>query len=125
MDIDSLVRLSQSADEKHRFGLYKRIADLCLFILGMFPENVGISGLYPVGGEVSVQYPQRFRRSSEDYEREGRLFYQMAARHQDAEMLGLTEVLLQLHDRFRLARKPLNYISDNYLKFSKGKFFPH
>ena len=125
MDIDSLVRLSQSADEKHRFGFYKRIADLCLFILGMFPEHVGIGGIYPVSSEVSVQYPQRFRRSSEDYEREGRLFYHMAARHQDAEMLGLTEVLLQLHDRFSLARKPLNYISDNYLKFSKGKLFPH
>ena len=90
----------------------------------MFPEHVGIGRLYPLGNELRVQYPQKFRRSLEDYEKEGRLFYRLAAQHQDAEILGLTEVLLQMHDRFALAKKPLNYISANYLKFNKGKLFP-
>ena len=38
MDIDSLVRLCATADWEQRFGYYKRIADVCLFISGVFPD---------------------------------------------------------------------------------------
>jgi hypothetical protein len=38
MDIGSLIRLCSLLDEENRFPFYKRIADLCLFILGIFPE---------------------------------------------------------------------------------------
>ena len=40
MDIDSLVKFCEPVDEEHRFHFYKRIADLCLLILGMFPDYV-------------------------------------------------------------------------------------
>ena len=50
MDIDSLVRFCQAVDEERRFGFYKRIADLCLFILGMFPEYVTMDYRYPSSG---------------------------------------------------------------------------
>ncbi len=33
-------RLCEVVGEEHRFGFYRRIADFCLFILGMFPEYV-------------------------------------------------------------------------------------
>ena len=36
MDIDSLIGMCASADEDSRFAFYKRIADLCLFITGVF-----------------------------------------------------------------------------------------
>lgn len=36
----------------------------------------------------------------------------------------LSEVLWQLHDRFSLARKPLNFISENLLRFNKEELFP-
>ena len=37
-DIDSLIRYSQMIEEDQRFPSYKRIADICLFITGIFPD---------------------------------------------------------------------------------------
>ncbi len=124
MDIDSLVRLCQAVDEEHRFGFYKRIADLCLFILGMFPEYVTSDFLYPGTGELPPRLWGRRRRSAEDYEEEGRRFYQLAGEHRSAAALELAEVLGQLHEKFNLAKKPLNYISENLLQFRKQRLFP-
>jgi hypothetical protein len=45
--------------------------------------------------------------------------------HRDAILLDLAEVLQQLlHDKFNLAKKPLNYISEHFLQFRKEKLFP-
>ena len=44
MDIDSLARLAASVDEEHRFRYFKRIADVCLFILGIFPSSAASAG---------------------------------------------------------------------------------
>jgi len=124
MDIDSLVRFCRAADEEHRFGLYKRIADLCLFILGMFPEYVTMDYRYPSSGEVRPRLSGRLRRSAEDFEEEGRRFYKLAGEHRDATLLDIAGVLQQLYDKFNLAKKPLNYISEHFLQFRKEKLFP-
>ncbi len=124
MDMDSLVRLCQAVDEERRFGFYKRIADLCLFILGMFPEYVTMDYRYPSSGEARPRLFGRLRRSAEDYEEEGRRFYKLAGEHRDAALLDTSEVLQQLHDKFNLAKKPLNYISEHFLPFRKEKLFP-
>ena len=124
MDIDSLLRFCQATDEEHRFGFYKRIADLCLFILGMFPEYVITDFRYPSSGKARPKLFGRLRRSAEDYEEEGRRFYKLAGEHRDAAVLDLAEVLNQLHEKFYLAKKPLNLISERFLQFKKGKLFP-
>lgn len=124
MDIDSLARLCEAVDEEHRFGFYKRIADLCLFMLGMFPEYVTRDFRYSLSGEVRPRPFRRLRRSAEDYEEEGRRFYKLAGEHKNARILELTEVLWQLHEKFNLAKKPLNYISENFLQFKKQKLCP-
>ena len=124
MDIDSLVRFCEAVDEEYRFGFYKRTADVCLFILGMFPEYVRHDFRYPVSGEIRPRIGGRLRRSVEDYEEEGRRFYKLAGEHKDARVLKLSEVLWQLHERFSLAKKPLNFISENFLHFKKQKLFP-
>jgi len=124
MDIDSLVRFCETVDEEYRFGFYKRIADVCLFILGMFPEYVRQDFRYPLSGKIRPRFGGRWRRSVEDYEEEGRRFYKLAGGHRDARVLKLSEVLWQLHERFGLAKKPLNFISDNFLHFKKQKLFP-
>jgi len=36
LDIVSLISLCQAVQDEYRLGLYKRIADICLFILGVF-----------------------------------------------------------------------------------------
>jgi len=124
MDIDSLLRFCQATDEEHRFGFYKRIADLCLFILGMFPEYVITDFRYPSSGKTRPKLFGRLRRSAEDYEEEGRRFYKLAGEHRDAAVLDLAEVLNQLHEKFYLAKKPLNFISEHFLQFRKEKLFP-
>jgi hypothetical protein len=39
MDVDSLIRVCSTADEAERVNYYKRIADVCLFITGVFREH--------------------------------------------------------------------------------------
>jgi len=124
MDIDSLARLCETVDEERRFGFYKRIADLCLFILGMFPEFVTSDYGYSATDRVRSRPLRRLRKSAEEYEEEGRRFYKLAGEHENARMLELDNVLWQLHSKFNLAKKPLNYISERYLQFQKQRLFP-
>jgi len=124
MDIDSLLRFCQAVDEGQRFAFYKRIADLCLFILGMFPEYVTAGYHYPSSGGARPGFFGRLRRSTGDYEEEARWFYRLAGEHRDAALLDLAGVLRQLHDGFNLAKKPLNYISEHFLRFKKERLFP-
>ena len=121
MDIDSLAGVCEAVDEEHRFVYYKRAGDLCLFILGMFPEYAPPDFSCLPGGDA--QPLRKLRRSAEDYERDGRRFYKLAGEHRDAGVLGLAEVLGQLHDRFDLARKPLNHISGKFIQLHKQKLF--
>lgn len=122
MDIDNLMRFCQVVDEEYRFGFYKRIADVCLFILGVFPEYIQWDYRYHLG-ELRPKIAGHIRRSAEEYEEEGRKFYRLAAEHQTAKMANLREVLWQLHQKFNLARKPLDFISQHYLHLKKEKLF--
>ncbi len=124
MDIDSLTRYCQTVEEESRFRTYKRIADLCLFLLGIFPEHVTpvLSSSFP--GQTGSRMFGRMRRSAQEYAEEGRRFYKLAAEHRDSSKAGLTGVMLRLCEQFDLARKPLNYISENLIQFRKGKIFP-
>ncbi|MFH1639446.1 MAG: hypothetical protein ABIB93_03930 [Chloroflexota bacterium] len=126
MDIDSLKRLCATVDEEYRFAFYKRIADLCLFIMGMFPEYAaaGLPNPFSRGARPSYFGNSSRLRSAEDYEEEGRRFYQLAGEHQNARLLEITGVLSRLHEKFNLATKPLSYISENFIKFQKGRIFP-
>ena len=124
MDIDSLLRFCRSVDEDQRFDLYRRIADLCLFTLGMFPEYVVADMPGFPGKDAPVLFGRRAR-SAADYEEEGRRFYRLASEHPQATLAGARDVLLRLHRDFHLARKPLNFLSERYLQFKKGQLFPH
>jgi len=123
LDIHSLMSFCGAVGEEQRFALYKRIADICLFILGMFPEYAERDYRYPFSGQLRPQLRGRLRISPEDYEKEGRKFYQLAAEHHSAKELELSEIFWVLHESFEKARKPLNFISAHYLQYSKHRFF--
>jgi hypothetical protein len=123
LDIHSLTSLAEAVEEEHRFGLYKRIADICLFILGIFPDYVEREHRYPFSRELRPQIRGKLRMSPEDYEKEGRKFYKLAAEHPSAEELELSEVFWTLHGNFQKAKKPLNFIADHYLHYKRSKFF--
>jgi hypothetical protein len=124
MDIDSLLRYCQTASEESRFSIYKRIADLCLFLLGMFPEYIEPNLPNSFTNKTSQKLFGRVRRSAEEYEEEGKRFYKLAGEHRGSYTMGLSNALWQLHEQFDFAKKSLNFISENLLQFRKVNLFP-
>jgi len=123
LDIDSLIRFCESVEEEHRLGFFKRIADICLFVLGVFPEYVHFDYQYPSSGELRPQITGRARRSCADYAEEGKRFYKLAAGHPAARNFGLSEVFLLLYDNFHTALKPLNFMAEHYLHYKRHSLF--
>ncbi len=115
MDVDSLVRLCAEADESQRLRFYKRIADVCLFVTGVFRDHAPASS-----GAGALR---RGRRTLEDYEVEGRRFYGLAADHPGARALGLSETFDLLREHFTSARKPLTFIASQYLHSRRHRLF--
>ncbi len=124
MDIMSLMSLVEFADEEYRFGLYKRIADICLFLGGVFPGFLERDYRYPASGEPRPQPPGGLRLEPERYDEEGRRYYRLAAEHRTARDLDLSDVLLALHEHFKEAKKPLNFMAEHYLPALKTPVFP-
>lgn len=123
MDINSLVRFSAALENEYRLGLYKRIADLCLFILGIFPDYAEGNYRYPLSGEIRPQISGRIKISPEEYEKKGRQFYRLAAEHQAAVASDLSDIFWDLHKNFRKAKKPLNFIAEYYLRTKRHSLF--
>ncbi|MBI4338982.1 MAG: hypothetical protein HY680_03415 [Chloroflexi bacterium] len=123
MDVDSLVRMSATVDEEQRFALYKRIADVCLFISGVFPDYTFFDYRYPMSGQRRPLTTGRLRRSLEEYESEGRRFYSLAQQHPTAQLLDLAPVFGLLKEHFNSARKPLTFIAAHYLHTRKHMLF--
>jgi len=123
LNVEGMTRLAQAADEPFRFEPYKRVADVCLFLTGMFPEFVEAQHRYPWSGQVRPGVRGRAVVSREDYEAHGRAFYRLAAEHEMARMEGLDETLMSLSEHFILAEKPLRFLANRYLEFARHKLF--
>jgi hypothetical protein len=123
LDIQSLKSICDVVDDEYRLGLYKRIADICLFILGIFPDYARRDYRYPFSGQPRPHLRGKFRISPEDYEKEGRRFYQLAAEERSARELGLSGVFEVLHNHFQKAKKALNFLAENYLRYTRQKLF--
>lgn len=122
LDLESLRNMAEMVDDLYRFGFYKRIADICLFMLGIFPDHAEREYRYPFSGELRPRIPQRMRISPEEYEKEGRRFYKLAAEHHAAKELELSETFMTLHGHFEKAKKPLNLIAERYLPYKRHMF---
>jgi hypothetical protein len=123
LDVESLVRFSQAVDEEIRFDSYRRIGEVCLFLTGMFPEYIEAQHRYPLSREARPGMKSRLCSSREDYERHGRAFYNLAAEHEKAEEAGLSDVLATVAEDFVLAEKPLAFLADRYLGFTRHRLF--
>jgi hypothetical protein len=123
LDIHSLMSFSEAVQDEHKLSFYKRIADICLYILGLFPDYAESDYRYPFSREVRPQVGRKIGLKPEDYEEEGRRFYKLAAEHQTAKELELSEVFWVLHGNFEKAKKPLNFIAEHYLQYMKHKVF--
>ena len=118
-DIDHLVRYGSQLDESRRFPVYKRIADICLFTLGVFSQVGGAPLPFLQAG--SMLKPDRTR---DDYIAQGTSFYELASKHRDARARSLSEVLSTLSEKITLAAKPLSVLSTRYLQPLKDPLLP-
>ena len=123
LDVRSLVAFCEVVDEIHRFGLYKRIGDICLFMLGVFPEYTVRNHRYPLSGQLRPAGGRNPRISPEEYEEQGRKFYQLAAKHSSARQLEVEDVFWALHENFQKVQKPLNFIAEHYLQYTRQMIF--
>ncbi len=123
LDIHTLMSFSEAVEDNYKINLYKRIADICLFILGMYPEYAERDYRYPFSGQLRPSIRGKLRISPEDYEEKGRKFYKLAAEHESPRNPELADVFWSLHGNFHVATKPLNFISERYLYYTKKKFF--
>ncbi len=123
MDITGLIHFSEAIEDEYRLGLYKRIADVCLFILGIFPDYAERSYRYPLSGEIRPQIGANANISPEEYEQKGQQFYKLAAEHQAVAETDLADVFWALHENFQKAKKPLNFIADYYLTTRRHSLF--
>lgn len=119
IDIDDMLELSLSVDPESRFAFYKRIADIALFMVGIFPDYVARHS--PVG-PVRFRLAGRRVRTLEEYHQEGRRFYELAA-EQAGQANGERDVLRKMAERFHLAVKPLNVVSERYISLSRMQLF--
>lgn len=123
LDIEGMMRFVQNIDEPFRFAPYKRIADTCLFLAGLFPEYIAGRRRYAASRQIRPAIRDRIYTRLEDYEAQGRAFYRLAAEHETARLEGLDGVLAALSERFVLAEKPLAFLSDRYLQFARYRLF--
>lgn len=125
MDVDDLMALSELVDPAERFPLYKRVADLCLFLLGMFPEHIDRRAAR-AARDPWEQSRVRLRghlRDRADYERIGQEFYQRAAEDEAAARAGLADVMSTIGDHFVLATKPLNVLAGQVIPLRRLAWF--
>jgi hypothetical protein len=120
-DIDSLVAYGSAIDDSLRFPVYKRIADICLFTLGIFSPSER-ADKDPVTF-LQAKSTIRAKRSRDEYIVQGISFYTLASRHKEAQARRLSEVLSTLAEKFTLAAKPLSFMSSRYLEPFKENVF--
>lgn len=123
LDIDSLLRYAQMVDKERRFGIYKRVADACLFLTGIFPEFIDTQQRYPHSGQARPRLRSSTIHSLEDHEAFGRTFYRLAGRHKMASARAEDQLLLLLSENFVLAEKPLVFLAQRYLSMRKNQLF--
>ncbi|MFW6181126.1 MAG: hypothetical protein ACOC8N_05200 [Spirochaetota bacterium] len=121
-DIDSMIRYSNLLDREQRYQPYRRIADTCLFMLGVFPDHASPREV-PTEDGYYRRLRSRGKRDREDYEKQGRYFYRAAAGLSGGVSNPSQELLLSLAENFSLAAKPLSYLSDRYLGFHRDRLF--
>ena len=81
MDVESLISLCDEAAETEKFPYYKRIADVCLFMTGVFPNHYETGRWRNSPIAQSAAQLRRGQLALEQYEELGRRFYGLAERH--------------------------------------------
>jgi hypothetical protein len=119
LDVASLLRLASETEETHRLPVYKRIGDASLLVIGIFPDFPATATRYPGTGALRRRGE---RLTTEEYEDIAARAYRTAAEHPSAES-PLAEAVLLLSEHVIDAKRPLNHLADQYLRFRRTQLF--
>lgn len=138
LDPVRLAELALSADAQVRPGVYRRLGDLALFLTGVFPDHTAREGMSPWrearlaqafrlgegGGEAgSLPVAVGDLGAVGVLEEVGRRAYAVACRSARPPLSGTMAAVQELAARFRVARRVLNYCSEQYLLDGRGPLF--
>ena len=113
-DLDDMIALAGMVDAELRPRYLRRVADIALFLSGVFPDQALRQA--PWSRRTITT-----RRTLQEYEQAGQRFYALAAR--ETPERPLQSLLEMLSERFLLARSALNSLSDRFLKYHRGRYF--
>lgn len=114
-DIESLIQYSRTVDQTQRVLSYKRIGDICLFLLGVFSDFIEMQRLLP-----GAWYRSKSRKELAAC---GTYYYREALRQRGPLHPSLEYALNRLSREFSTAVKPLMYVSSRYLGFVRRSSF--
>jgi hypothetical protein len=105
LDLDDLHALLAATAGAERFAVERRVADVALFLAGVFPDSA------------------RGAPELDRWEEESQSHYREAARSPAARRCGLAAVLGVLADELSSVRRALNFLSDRYLHPLDAEWF--
>jgi hypothetical protein len=120
MDVPSLLRLAQQAEEAYRMPVYKRAGDASLLIMGVFPDFATTAGRYPGIGALRRRGS---RLTTQEYEDVAAKAYRIAADHPSAVDTGLDVPIRQLAEYVLDVKRPLACMAEHHLRFKREQFF--
>ena len=136
LDPVRLAGLLEVVSDAERPGIYRRLGDLALFLVGVFPDHTALHGISAVE-ESRLLRAGRIRQPVERtavpgfgdahavdlFEELGRRWYRLAHDLVPAPVPATVDVLSELAERFSDARRILNVVTDRYLFPFRAQWF--
>jgi hypothetical protein len=138
LDPVRFASLLEMVPEEERPGIYRRLGDLCLFLTGVFPDRSATWRLGPIDRHrllrASVGEGDRAEGAQEGtpgedlgmlalLEELGQRWYRLACSTAPFPAISSLAVVQSVADRFRVARRVLNFITDHYLFPRRAQWF--
>jgi len=128
-----LASLLEVVPEPERPGVYRRLGDLSLFLTGVFPDHTSLEGLGAAAGArlgqlTGVRGPDGGAGTGDLdavslLEWLGARWYRVAVRAAPQPPTAALTVVADVADRFTVARRVLNYLTDRYLFARRAGWF--
>ena len=128
LDPVRLASLLEVVPDEERPGVYRRLGDLALFLTGVFPDHTELHGLgvhdearllrisgLPVDDRRGLRLGPGSTGAVALLERLGERWYRLASRTAVPPLTGTMPVVADVAERFGLARRTLNYLTDRHL----------
>lgn len=138
LDPVRLASLLEVVPEAERPGVYRRLGDLALFLTGVFPDHTELHGLGPldegrllrISGLAAEHEEAPGGRSAPAssgaisvLEALGKRWYGLASHTVRGPLTGTMPVVTDLAERFGLARRTLNFLTDRHLFTHRTDWF--